>query len=374
MGDEDKADAAATNPAGASPLDAVAEQLQDLTLVQQTMAEEHVGTCDGHEPPSEDDSGSSSESDPGWAMVQERMAYLRTVDSAPPHREPVLSSFDIDGIAEYVTSRGVRNVICMVGAGISVAAGIPDFRSPGTGLYANLRRYRLPHPEAVFELSYFRKRPEPFYMLAKELMPGRFRPTKAHHFIRLLHDRGLLRRCYTQNIDSLETAAGLPPDAVVAAHGNFDSAACIDCRAAVDTTIVAEAIREGQVCRCPRCSGLVKPNIVFFGESLPERFFRLSRADFGRCDLLIIMGTSLSVHPFASLIDAVGTHVPRLLINREEAGVMAEELFARGCERGLWFGHGAWRDAKHLGECDEGVAALADRLGWDDALQALLDA
>lgn len=103
-------------------------------------------------------------------------------------------------------------MVCLCGAGISVSAGIPDFRTPGTGLYDNLQKFALPYPEAVFELRYFQKHPEAFYQLARELMPGAYKPTATHHFIRLLHDRGQLLRCYTQNIDSLEAAAGLPTD------------------------------------------------------------------------------------------------------------------------------------------------------------------
>ena len=110
----------------------------------------------------------------------------------------------------------------MAGAGISVSAGIPDFRSPGTGLYDNLEKYDLPNPQSIFELSYFRERPDAFYMLAKELWPDNFEPTPTHRFIALLHSKGLLKRCFTQNIDSLEASAGIPKDMIVAAHGNFD--------------------------------------------------------------------------------------------------------------------------------------------------------
>jgi NAD-dependent deacetylase sirtuin 2 len=86
-----------------------------------------------------------------------------------------------------------------------------------------LERYNLPRPEAVFEISYFRNNPRPFHLLAKELFPGHYCPTPTHVFMRLLYDKGLLLRVYTQNIDSLEHLAGLPKDKIVPAHGNFDS-------------------------------------------------------------------------------------------------------------------------------------------------------
>lgn len=79
----------------------------------------------------------------------------------------VLHSQDLAGIAKYILSGQAKNIVCMVGAGISVSAGIPDFRTPGTGLYSQLQKYNLPWPEAVFNIDYFRHDPKPFYTLAK---------------------------------------------------------------------------------------------------------------------------------------------------------------------------------------------------------------
>jgi NAD-dependent SIR2 family protein deacetylase/FMN phosphatase YigB (HAD superfamily) len=194
--------------------------------------------------------------------------------------------------------------------------------TPGTGLYDNLQKYNLPHPTAVFELSYFRHNPAPFYLLAKELYPGNFRPTPAHFFIRLLHERACLLRNLTQNIDGLECEAGLPLDHLVQAHGGFGTAACIDCKLKHDESYVKEAIFNDRIPRCTSngCDGLVKPSIVFFGESLPSTFFQSVQRDLPNADLLIVMGSSLTVQPFASLITRVAPHVPRILINREAAG------------------------------------------------------
>ena len=303
-----------------------------------------------------------------------QMMYSLDVEGAAeePRKEPLLESFDVKGVAELIRSGRAKNIVVMCGAGISVSAGIPDFRTPGTGLYDNLAKYSLPHPQAVFELDYFRDRPEPFYRLAKELYPGRYRPTPTHHFLKLLHDKGLLRRCFTQNIDSLEHLAGLPDSKYVAAHGNFDHAHCIgEGRHPVDPDDVRAAVERAEPLRCERCGALVKPDIVFFGENLPARFFQLVDDDLPQCDLLLVMGTSLAVQPFASLVNQVEDDCPRLLINREKVGEVNKDapVFVRWRMGGFDFSEETnYRDALFLGDCDAGVTALCRELGWEDDL------
>ncbi|KAL0047297.1 hypothetical protein WJX82_000149 [Trebouxia sp. C0006] len=242
-------------------------------------------------------------------------------------RQALLNSFDLKGIAERIKSGKAKRVLCMCGAGLSVSAGIPDFRTPGTGLYSNLQKFDLPYPEAVFEINYFKRNPAPFFMLAKELFPGTFQPTPAHFFMKLLHDKGLLLRCFTQNIDSLENQAGLDKEQIVAAHGNFDSAHCVRCQKEHSLEHVRQAVSQGHTrSDCTKCEGLVKPDIVFFGESLPARFFQYMATDFSKADLLIVLGTSLTVQPFASLIDKVRSDVPRVLINREKGCAILGQL------------------------------------------------
>lgn len=154
-----------------------------------------------------------------------------------------------------------QHVIVMAGAGLSTAAGIPDFRTPGTGLYYQLEKYALPDPQAVFDIGYFRQRPEPFHMLAREMWPGKFAPTDAHAFIRLLSDQGRLLRCYTQNIDGLERLAGVPAEKLVECHGTFASARAIDPpKAEVDIGWYRAQLDGGSTqIRCPDTDSLIKP-------------------------------------------------------------------------------------------------------------------
>lgn len=295
------------------------------------------------------------------------------VDEQP--REKVLPSFDVEGVASYMAEHGCKNVVVMCGAGISTAAGIPDFRTPGTGLYDNLQRFNLPRPESIFELSFFRANPAAFYELAKDLWPGNYEPTCAHYFIRLLHEKGVLRRCYSQNIDSLERLSGLPSEKLVAAHGNFDAAHVIGTtpEVLVDISELKAALDKGeagwQALRDEK-GGLVKPKIVFFGENLPDRFHELSQQDLPACDLLIVMGTSLVVQPFAGLVSEANHSAPRLLINREAAGLC--ESLTRGFRFHLPEGKN-WRDAFLPGDCDSGCRAFAKALGWADDLEALVE-
>ncbi|EGS23720.1 histone deacetylase-like protein [Thermochaetoides thermophila DSM 1495] len=201
-----------------------------------------------------------------------------------------LKERSLNAVAEFIKSGRARRIVVMTGAGISTAAGIPDFRSPDTGLYSNLMDLDLPEPEAIFDIEYFRTNPKPFYVLAKELYPGRYHPTISHVFISLLGRKGLLHMLFTQNIDCLERAAGIPPELIVEAHGSFATQRCIVCKAPFDDVKMKEFVSQAKVPHCEEegCNGLVKPDITFFGEALPRKFYE--NIDYARtADLVIVM-------------------------------------------------------------------------------------
>ena len=272
-------------------------------------------------------------------------------ESVPPQ---TLAGRTVEALAEYIKSGKAKKIVVMTGAGISTSAGIPDFRSPDTGLYANLARLNLPYAEAVFDISYFRQNPEPFYTLAHELYPGKFRPTITHSFIRLLHDKGLLLKHFTQNIDCLDREAGVPADKIVEAHGSFARQSCIECMRPYPEDEIKKHIDAKSIPRCEQCKGLVKPEIVFFGEQLPADFFR-NRALPHEADLCIVLGTSLTVQPFASLHGMARESTPRVLINKEIVGGFGSRT----------------DDVVLLGDCDDGVRRLASACGWLDELESL---
>uniref|UniRef100_A0A3P8PKL6 NAD-dependent protein deacetylase sirtuin-2 n=1 Tax=Astatotilapia calliptera TaxID=8154 RepID=A0A3P8PKL6_ASTCA len=305
--------------------------------------------------PMQEQSDDSSEDEAAGDVDMDFMRNLFSSALGLSSAEKVLDELTLDGVARYINSGKCKNIICMVGAGISTSAGIPDFRSPETGLYANLQKYNLPYPEAIFQIDYFKKHPEPFFALARELYPGQFKPTICHYFMKMLKDKGILRRCYTQNIDTLERVAGLEGDDLIEAHGTFYTSHCVSfcCRKEYSLEWMKEKIFSDDIPKCDKCSSLVKPDIVFFGENLPARFFTSMKMDFPRCDLLIVMGTSLQVQPFASLVSRYCSSTFTFL----------SDLFGFG--EGMDFDSDkAYRDVAHISTCDDGCLALADLLGW----------
>jgi NAD-dependent SIR2 family protein deacetylase len=258
---------------------------------------------------------------------------------------------EIHQLAQLIQDGKANKIVVLSGAGVSVAAGIPDFRTPGTGLYDNLAKYNLPFPEAVFDVEFYRNNPIPFISLAKEIWPGMTHsPTLTHSFLKLLSDRKLLLRNYSQNIDGLEFLAEIPADELVECHGHFRTASCTGCGKVADGDQVKHTILKGEAptCENKHCKDPVKPDIVFFGESLPDRFHQLLQKDLKQADLLLIMGTSLQVAPVSLIPNMVSC--PRVLFNRDLVLRMKK------------------KDVFVEGDCDTNVELLCSLLGWDKEL------
>jgi NAD-dependent SIR2 family protein deacetylase len=226
------------------------------------------------------------------------------------------------------------NVLVLVGAGISVNAGIPDFRSPTHGIYA---KYNC-DPEDVFHIESFRDDPIPLYRLVADLLVDtdgnmlEFTPTVTHKFLRKLRDSGKLLRVYSQNIDGLDCEpVGLHPDTdVIQCHGNLRTIRCSNCgREQPSMTIqswtldVVNYLRHQEsschapvssTLQCSRCGGYLKPSVVLFGEQLPADFFLKINRDTQLCDLLIVLGSSLTVFPFAAIPSLLPPGVPQFVV------------------------------------------------------------
>ena len=159
----------------------------------------------------------------------------------------------------------------------------------------------------------------------------------------------------------LEHMVGIPENKIHNAHGSFKKGHCISCKKEYSLEWMKEEISAHEFLKCnnENCSnGLVKPDIVFFGEALPEDFFNDLEEDFSKCDLLIVIGTSLKVHPFAGLITLVEKECPRLLVNRDPVGNFLYDDPERN-----------YRDVFLPGECDETCIKIASLLKLDNKLK-----
>lgn len=244
-----------------------------------------------------------------------------------------------------------HKVTFMLGAGISTSAGIPDLKTPGTGIYANLHKLNLPSPEVVLADDFFVRYTKEFYMLAEQMFPGKFIPTDFHRLVRLFQDKGLLKRVYTQNVDTLERIAGIRDEFIVNAYGSFASNHCIECQAAMTTEEVGEFILAKQIPACKKCNGVVKPDIVFAGDELSPKFFKSWQKDKADIEIAIVAGTSFTYEPFASLPDEV--RGLRVLVNNEKVGNFGDD------------------DIIVIDECDNFARQLCKALGWDRELEEL---
>jgi NAD-dependent deacetylase len=190
--------------------------------------------------------------------------------------------------------RDSRSVVALTGAGISVPSGIPDFRSPETGLWTKVDPMKVAHIDA------FRRDPKTFwdYYRPRFAMLGDKRPNPAHEALAELERRGNLDAVITQNIDRLHRAAG--SERVIEVHGSIETSSCTSCDASYRLEDVDSLFADG-VAECRVCCGLVKPDVVLFGELLPEAAMAEAQRFAAEADLLLCVGSSLEVHPVAGL-------------------------------------------------------------------------
>jgi NAD-dependent deacetylase len=208
--------------------------------------------------------------------------------------------------------RDARCVVALSGAGISTPSGIPDFRSPGSGLWESA------DPFVVASLSGFRRRPQAFYdwvrPLARQVL--RAQPNPAHRALARLEAAGRLHAIVTQNIDGLHQRAG--SRCVHEVHGHLRTATCLRCRRQVPTDGLIEALMGDAVPPSCDCGGALKPDVVLFGELLPVDVWTAAEAAVDACDVLLVVGSSLEVAPVSELpLRAVGHGTRVIIVNRE---------------------------------------------------------
>ena len=252
------------------------------------------------------------------------------------------------------------NITFITGAGISTGAGIPDFRSRG-GCFEQVRKkYNLSQPEDLFEIESFIENPFPFYDFCKGFNIENCKPTKSHLFMGFLCKKKIVKKIYTQNVDGLELKAGVPENKIVFAHGKITEAACPKCGKKYDINLLRnEYVMKDKILYCENCNNVpVKPIVIFYGQALPMSFF-LSFCGIYFSDLSFIMGTSLKVYPFSSLVYKLPKKSWRILINKEEAGDDYET-------NRLDFHNEYKKDLFLRGNADDVIVKLVKDVGWED--------
>lgn len=191
--------------------------------------------------------------------------------------------------------RQAKRVVALTGAGISTPSGIPDFRSSASSLW------ELADPMEVASIWAFRRRPEAFFdwvrPLAKTILTAK--PNPAHIALARAEQLGYLMAILTQNIDDLHHRAG--SRRVLELHGHLREATCMRCHAVIDAgPTLREFIETGHPPHCA-CGGILKPNVILFGEMLPHVILAQAQQEAQACDLMLVAGSSLEVMPASDL-------------------------------------------------------------------------
>jgi NAD-dependent deacetylase len=205
--------------------------------------------------------------------------------------------------------REAHHAVALTGAGSSTPSGIPDFRSPGSGMWERF------NPLEVASIYTFRRRPETFYDWIRPMVTTLLtaKPNPGHLALAELEAGGWLKAIITQNIDNLHQRAGARK--VLELHGHLREATCIRCYQVVPTEeLLANFLASGKVPRCAACGGVMKPNVVLFGEQLPVKVLNAAMAHVRQADLMLIAGSSLEVMPASQLPLLVHEQAGRLIV------------------------------------------------------------
>jgi len=204
--------------------------------------------------------------------------------------------------------RESASTVVLTGAGVSVPSGIPDFRTPGTGLWEKVDPFEVAHIDAFHSdtARFWRYWSPRFHEL------GSKEPNPAHRAIAELEERGLVDAVVTQNIDRLHRAAG--SQRVIEVHGTIETSSCTACGESVGIDDVETLFGDGEIAVCPACGGKVKPDVVLFGEMLPEAAMEDATALCEQADLIVCVGSSLEVYPVAGLPSVALNRGARLAI------------------------------------------------------------
>lgn len=207
--------------------------------------------------------------------------------------------------------RRAKRVVVLTGAGISTPSGIPDFRSEGSGLWSR------DEPLEVASLSTFRTHPERFFKWFRPLAGQIFhaQPNAAHRALAELEQAGIAQTIITQNIDMLHQKAG--SKRVIEMHGTLQTLSCTQCYKSFDSSeFVERFISDGTIPVCHYCSGILKPDVILFGEQLPQSAWFEAQGAARRCDLMVVAGSSLEVLPVAGLpMQAVDRGAHLIVVN-----------------------------------------------------------
>ncbi len=209
-----------------------------------------------------------------------------------------------------------KEVLVFTGAGISTESGIPDFRSPG-GLWSKY------DPQDFYFDRFIsnEKAREKYWQMSTEAYATMkdARPNPAHLAIKCLEDRGKLLALVTQNIDGLHHKAGNSPDKIIEIHGTALSVSCLNCRKPYGRDEIEERLRSGvKVPYCDECGGILKPDTVSFGQSMPEDKMQRALECAARCDACVVAGSSLVVYPAASIpAQAAQSGAKLIIVNRD---------------------------------------------------------